>query len=81
MGTSSGGLAPGQEMPVVFNVTARDLSIVDFSGTGDRVVAPGDYSLSWEVGSVDAEIVSAPLTIRGTKEIVVEPFPKPADAM
>jgi hypothetical protein len=81
VGTLSGGLAPGQETVVIFNVTARDLSIVDFGGVGDRVLAPGEYTLSWEVGSADAEVVSAPLTIRGAKEVVVEPFPNPADVI
>ena len=81
MGTLSGGLAPGQETAIIFNVSARDLSIVDFGGAGDRVLAPGEYTLSWEVGSADAQVVSASLTIHGAEEVVVEPFPNPADVI
>eukprot|EP01050_Picozoa_sp_SAG11_P047518 SAG11_NODE_24925_length_366_cov_0.580524_1_plen_63_part_01 len=63
MGTETGGLAPGEATEVTFNVTARELSIVDFSGKGDRVLAPGNYQLSWETGDSGTSVTGVSLTI------------------
>lgn len=73
-------LAPGQTVSLGFTVSALDLSIVDFGGSGDRVLAPGSYQLSWETGSDETSAVvrGVPLTITGGQHIV-ERYPSPAD--
>jgi beta-glucosidase len=75
---TSHGLAPGESTTVVFTVSAADLSVVDFGGSGDRVLAPGEYELSWETGSDEAAVRGLPLSITGA-EVLIERYPVPAE--
>ena len=46
-------------------------------GQGDRILAPGEYELSWETGSAEATVGGVGLRLSGD-ELVVEPYPQPA---
>jgi hypothetical protein len=66
-------IAPGAQVEVLFNLTAADLSIVDYT-TGDRVLAPGTYSVFFSTGTKATTKASTDLHIIGAQQ-VLEPFP------
>jgi len=68
----SGIIKAGDSQKITLNVTALELSIVDYK-SGDRVLSPGEYDIVLSAGNA-ADDVSIKLTINGDQK-VMEAFP------
>ena len=68
-------IAAGATVQGEFSLVVEDVLLV--AANGDRVAAPGKYTLSLETGAPGAKPVTIALSIEG-KQVVYEPFPNPS---